>query len=79
MKKKQIYFQLKIIFILVTLINYLLTQTSCFGLPSIHPNVCSGNGNCVFNNTCSCNIGYSGIICNFTTCFEKNQSDINVN
>lgn len=38
-------------------------QTTCFGLADTDPLVCSGHGVCVAQDTCVCEVGYSGAGC----------------
>ena len=51
---------------------------TCFGLLNTDPNVCSGHGSCVAEDTCVCELGYSGMQCESTTCFGLSSSDPNV-
>eukprot|EP01080_Neovahlkampfia_damariscottae_P000588 gene588-8096_t len=50
-------------------------QVSCFGKNSTSPDVCSGNGDCVSYNNCTCNQGYTGNNCQFTKCFGFDSSN----
>lgn len=54
---------------------YLLNSTFCYGLAFDFPQVCSWRGECIGTDTCSCNPGYSGPECQFTTCHGVNSSD----
>ncbi|EFC39096.1 predicted protein [Naegleria gruberi] len=41
--------------------------TTCYGVDSTDPSVCSGNGNCTSKNNCECNDGFSGNKCQTET------------
>lgn len=46
----------------------------CFGIPSTHPKVCSGNGQCTAKDTCQCIHGTSGSQCETFTLSEAATS-----
>jgi hypothetical protein len=50
----------------------------CFGKNNTNPQICSGNGICKGLNQCSCEEGYLGNECQFTTCFGiiRNQTNV---
>eukprot|EP01080_Neovahlkampfia_damariscottae_P003710 gene3710-6599_t len=50
----------------------------CYSKSASDSNVCSGNGICIYQNTCSCGEGYFGFECQYTNCFGKNSSDTTV-
>lgn len=41
---------------------------NCFGINGTQSDVCSGNGTCIANDTCSCNDGYGGSQCEYFAC-----------
>jgi hypothetical protein len=54
------------------------SQYSCFGKNNTNPQICSGNGICKGFNQCSCEEGFFGNECQFTTCFGilRNQTNV---
>jgi alpha-tubulin suppressor-like RCC1 family protein len=51
---------------------------TCYGILPDEPSVCGFNGNCVAQDTCSCDSGYTGTECNIYTCFGLNSTDSQV-
>ena len=47
----------------------------CFTKAATDPQVCSANGICVYQDQCSCALGYYGYECQYKNCFGKNSSD----
>jgi len=55
--------------LLLLLQTQLIHALFCFGISSNSPSVCSGNGNCVANDLCDCQVGWKGTICDVPQCF----------
>jgi hypothetical protein len=52
--------------------------SSCYGINSGSSSICSGHGQCVSPNNCSCNSGYTGYNCQLNICYGINQTSTNV-
>lgn len=67
---------------IVTAIIICFIKTSiaqiCFGINTTDPTVCSTQGACVGNGTCSCNIEYTGLQCEFPLCFNISSNSSSV-
>jgi len=66
-----------IAFLLVTLLGSanIVRAFECYGINSDDPNVCSGQGTCIAPDTCACDKGWAGNICD--KCYYKLRGDIN--
>ena len=51
---------LLLVFVIVKCVSF-----TCYGIPSTQPNVCSGNGICIAQDTCQCNPNFNGTQCKF--------------
>jgi hypothetical protein len=54
------------------------SQYSCFGKNNTNSQICSANGICTGSNQCSCEDGYFGNECQYTSCFGKFNNQTNV-
>jgi hypothetical protein len=52
--------------------------SSCYGINSGYSSICSGHGQCVSPNNCSCDSGYTGYECQLISCYGINQTSPNV-
>jgi len=52
--------------------------SSCYGINSSSSSICSGHGQCVSPNNCSCDNGYSRYECQLNICYGINQTSSNV-
>ncbi len=51
---------------------------TCFGMDSDHVSACSGHGECIALNNCTCDDGWIGANCSMTPCFGIASSDTSV-